>query len=367
MSRNLIALLVMIAAHAAESRTVVMKGPYGTTDDGTPVDIFVLRSEKLQASITNYGGIVVALRAPDRKGQFDDVVLGFDDLSGYLKTHPYFGALVGRYANRIANAKFVLDGHPYTLAKNDGENSLHGGLKGFDKKVWEARVEGDGILLSYRSRDGEEGYPGNLAVSVRYTVVANELRIEYWATTDRTTVLNLTNHSYFNLAGQGNGNVLKHKIEINADRFTPINQNLIPTGELKSVEGTPFDFRSSRAIGERIEANDPQLKLARGYDHNFVLKSCCAMLSKAARVYEPTSGRVLEVFTTQPGIQLYTGNFLDGTITGKGGKVYQRRYAFCLETQHFPDSPNQPSFPSVTLKPSEKFEATTVFRFSARR
>jgi len=344
-----------------------MQGPYGTTDDGTPVDVFVLRSEKIEAVITNYGGIVVALKAPDRKGKMDDIVLGFDDLSGYLKTHPYFGAIVGRYANRIAHAKFILDGHPYTLAANNGENSLHGGLKGFDKKVWETRVEGDGILLSYRSKDAEEGYPGNLSVSVRYTVVANELRIEYWATTDQTTVLNLTNHSYFNLAGQGSGEIVKHKIEINADRFTPINQALIPTGEIKSVVGTPFDFRTSRVIGERIDAKDQQLKWAGGYDHNFVLKSCCGALSEAAKVYEPTSGRVLEVLTTQPGVQFYTGNSLDGTVIGKGGTVYKRRYGFCLETQHFPDSPNQPSFPPVTLKPSEKFEATTVYRFSTRR
>jgi aldose 1-epimerase len=362
-------LIVLVAAMGvnAETRTTVMKGPYGTTGDGMPVDIYVLKSEKLEAVITNYGGIVVALKAPDRHGTMADVVLGFDDLSGYLKNPPYLGALVGRYANRIAKGKFMLDGHEYTLGRNNGENTLHGGLKGFDKKVWEARMEGDGVLFSYRSKDGEEGYPGNLAVSVRYTVVANELRIEYWATTDRETVLNLTNHSYFNLAGQGNGDILKHKIEINADRYTPINRELIPTGELLPVAGTPFDFRTSHVIGERIDANNQQLKWAGGYDHNFVLKSCCGALGEAAKVYEPTSGRVLEVLTTQPGVQFYTGNSLDGTVTGKGGNVYKRRYGFCLETQHFPDSPNQPSFPPVTLKPGEKFESTTVYRFSTRR
>lgn len=365
MLRFLIVLAMAAAVHA-ETKTTVTKKAFGKTDDGVAVDLYTIKSAKLEAAITNFGGILVSLKTPDRDGKMADVVLGFDDLSGYLKTHPYFGALVGRYANRIANGKFTLDGRQYTLARNNGGNSLHGGLKGFDKKVWTARAEGDGIVLSYLSKDGEEGYPGNLSVTVKYTVTGSDLTIDYLATTDQKTVLNLSNHSYFNLAGQGSGDILKHEVTINADRFTPTNKALIPTGELKPVAGTPFDFRTSRAIGERIDSNDQQLQWAGGYDHNWVLKTCCSALSEAATVYEPTSGRVLEVLTTQPGVQFYTGNFLDGAITGKGGKVYRRRYGLCLETQHFPDSPNQPQFPPVTLKPGEQFRATTVYRFSVR-
>jgi aldose 1-epimerase len=300
-----------------------------------------------------------------------DVVLGFDHLDDYLGNDPFFGALVGRYANRIDKARFTLDGVEYKLAKNDGENSLHGGLKGFDKKAWKAREpskDHPALELTYLSKDGEEGYPGNLNVKVVYTLTdSNELRIDYTATTDKNTVLNLTNHSYFNLAGQGSGDVLKHVLMINADRFTPIDAALTPTGELRSVAGTPLDFRKPTAIGARIDDDNEQLKFGKGYDHNFVLNHKGNDLTLAARVTEPQSGRVLEVLTTQPGVQLYTGNFLDGTIHGKGGKVYGRRSAFCLETQHFPDSPNQPKFPSTELKPGQTYHQTTIYKFSVAK
>ena len=357
--------LALAFAFCVEAETAVTKRPFGKTADAA-VDLYSLKSEKLEAAITNYGGIVVSLKTPDRAGRIGDVVLGYDNLDGYLKASPYFGALVGRYGNRIANGKFVLDGHEYTLARNNGQNALHGGLQGFDKKVWTARIDGDGVSLSYRSRDGEEGYPGNLTIHVKYTVAGGDLRIDYEAATDKDTVVNLTNHSYFNLAGQGQGDVLKHEVTIAADRFTPVDKGLIPTGELRSVAGTPFDFRTSHAIGERINQNDEQLKLGGGYDHNFALNYIDGSPALAARVYEPSTGRVMEVLTTQPGMQFYTGNFLDGTITGKSGKVYRKRYGFCMETQHFPDSPNQPRFPSTELKPGQEYRTTTIYRFSAR-
>lgn len=312
---------------------------------------------------------MVTLLVPDRKGQLEDVALGFDNLDGYLEKNPYFGALIGRFANRIAGAQFTLDGHTYKLAANNGSNSLHGGIRGFDKVLWEPSeipVDGSPALeLRYRSADGEEGYPGNLDVRVTYQLTdGNELRIEYFATVDRKTVLNLTNHSYFDLSGQGKGNVLDHVISINADRFTPVNENLIPTGELKSVEGTPFDFRKPRRIGERIDEKNEQLKLGLGYDHNFVLNGNATGLTFAARATEPQSGRVLEVLTTQPGVQFYTGNHLDGSVKGKGGVTYGFRSGFCLETQHFPDTPNRPEFPSAELAPGQEYRASTVFRFS---
>jgi aldose 1-epimerase len=343
--------------------------PFGKTAAGQPVELFTLTSGKgMEVGITNYGAIVTSIRVPDRSGAVGDVALGFDTLDGYLKEHPYFGAIVGRYGNRIAKGKFQLNGTTYTLAKNNGENALHGGIKGFDKAVWTATdVSKDGVQslqLKYLSKDGEEGYPGNLDATVTYTLTGdNELRIDYLATTDKDTVLNLTNHSYFNLAGQGNGDILGHVMQINADRFTPVDKGLIPTGELKKVEGTPFDFRQPHAIGERINAKDEQIERGLGYDHNFVLNGGGG-LAQAVHVEEPKSGRAMDVLTTEPGVQFYTGNFLDGSLTGKGGKVYQKRYGFCLETQHFPDSPNQPSFPSVVLKPGAKYESTTVYRFS---
>lgn len=345
--------------------------PFGTTASGEAVQLYTLRNGKgMQADITNYGARVVSLLAPDRSGRFADVVLGFDTLEGYLGDNPYFGAIVGRYGNRIAKGRFTLNNVQYKLAVNNGENALHGGLKGFDRVVWQARMvqaaEGPGLELTYTSKDGEEGYPGNLTVTVVYTLTAdNGLRIGYRATTDKDTVLNVTNHSYFNLAGQGEGDILGHVVQIEAGRFTPVDAGLIPTGELKSVEGTPFDFRKPMTIGARINEKDQQLVYGKGYDHNWVLDHKMGSLDVVAKVGEPRSGRVMEVLTTEPGLQFYTGNFLDGTLKGKDGKVYPHRAAFCMETQHFPDSPNKPDFPSVVLKPGATFESTTEYRFSA--
>ena len=349
----------------------ISKKTYGQTKDGQAVDLYTLANGKgFEAGIITYGGIVVTLKTPDRKGEYADVVLGFDSLDGYLGAHPYFSAIIGRYGNRIGKAQFKLNGQTYKLAPNDNGNTLHGGLKGFDKVVWQARetqVDGAPALeLTYVSKDGEEGYPGTLTSKVTYSVpVRNELRIDYEATTDKDTVVNLTNHSYFNLAGPGGGDVLQHKMQLLASKFTPVDGGLIPTSELKGVAGTPFDFTKPEAIGARINAEDEQLKLGKGYDHNWVLDSGGGALSPAARVTEPTTGRVMEVLTTEPGLQFYTGNFLDGTIKGKGGQVYQQRSGFCLETQHFPDSPNQPSFPSTVLKPGAVYKSMTVYRFSA--
>lgn len=347
----------------------VTQQEFGKMPNGESVQIFTLKNKNgIEVSITNYGGIITSLKTFDGKGLLADVALGFDTLERYLQQHPYFGAIIGRYGNRIGKAKFTLDGVTYTLAKNNGENSLHGGNEGFDKKLWKARTESaegaQTLVLEYTSPDGEEGYPGTLRTEVRYTLADDDsLRIDYRATTDKKTVVNLTNHTYFNLAGQGNGDILNHEIEIRASRFTPVDAGLIPTGELRSVEGTPFDFRKPHRIGERIEANDEQIKLGGGYDHNFVLDREGDGLSLAARVVEPSTGRALEVWTTEPGVQFYTGNFLDGTITGKGGKVYPRRSGFCLETQHFPDSPNQPAFPSTVLEPGQEYRSSTVWKF----
>jgi len=348
--------------HAA---TKLVSGDFGKTREGAPVRIYTLTNKSgVEAAITNYGGRVVSLKVPDKNLAMGDVVLGFDSIDGYLSENPYFGALIGRYANRIGHAQFTLDGVLYKVPKNDGDNSLHGGTRGFDKVVWTAREMKDGGLeLSYLSKGGEEGYPGNCKVTVVYHLTdLNELRIDYAASTDKDTVINLTNHSYFNL--KGGGDILGHQLTLIADTYTPVDGGLIPTGELKPVAGTPFDFRKPTAIGARIEQSDEQLKLGKGYDHNWVLsRKPGADLSLAARVEEPESGRVMEVWTTQPGIQFYTGNFLDGTIKGKGGKVYARRSALCLETQHFPDSPNKPKFPSVVLKPGMEFKSTTVYKF----
>ncbi|HUS05255.1 MAG TPA: aldose epimerase family protein [Bryobacteraceae bacterium] len=347
------------------------KKTFGAMTDGAYVDLYALANSKgMTASILTYGGIVQSLRVPDRKGSVADVVLGFDDVNGYLKDPPYFGALVGRYANRIAKAKFTLNGTEYKLAVNDGENSLHGGRKGFDKVLWRAQdvstqSGAPSLELTYISKEGEEGYPGNLTAVVTYTLTNdNELRIDYQATTDKPTVLNLPNHSYFNLSGEGSGDILGHEVRIDADRYTPVGSGLIPTGELAVVSGTPFDFRKPVAIGARINQDHPQVKLGKGYDHNFVLNHSGDARTLAARVHDPKSGRVMEVLTTQPGLQLYTGNFLDGTIRGKAGHVYGHRHAFCMETQHFPDSPNQPAFPSVVLAPGEEYRNSTVYRFT---
>jgi len=358
-------------AHAAGPS--ITKAPFGKTAAGTAVDLYTLVNARgMKVTITNFGGIVVSCWVPDKDGNLADVVLGFDNLKGYLGKHPYFGALVGRVGNRIAGGQFELDGQRYTLAQNDHGNHLHGGLIGFDKKVWHAEPrmtdEGPQLVLSITSPDGEEGYPGNLSVQVTYTLTGeNALKIHYHATTDKPTPVNLTNHSYFNLKGQGEGDILDHQVQLLADRFTPVNQDLIPTSELRPVAGTPIDFRQGTAIGARVDQDDQQLIFGKGYDHNFVLnKTRPGKLELAARVYEPTSGRVLEVLTTEPGVQFYTGNFLDGTNIGKGNRPYQHRYGFCLETQHFPDSPNQPAFPSIIVRPGKAYDSTTVYRFTTR-
>jgi len=333
------------------------------TIDGKQVELYTLtNSNDLRVRITNYGAILVSLEVPDRKGNLADITLGFDTLDGYLKGHPYFGATVGRYANRIGKARFVLEGTEYKLAANNNENHLHGGIKGFDKVVWKAEEivteDGPALKMTYVSEDGEEGYPGNLACSVIYTLTEdNELKISYEAQTDKTTVLNLTNHSYFNLAGQGTCDILGHMLVLNADKYTVVDEGLIPTGENRSVKDSPMDFTKAESIGSRIG------QVEGGYDHNYVLNSGGGSLALAASVYEPSSGRTMEVYTTEPGIQLYTGNFLDGSITGKNGKVYNKHFGFCLETQHFPDSPNKPDFPPVVLRPGQKYVTETVYRF----
>src|SRR5580700_4330772 len=352
----------------AEAKTKVKSEPFGKTPDGAPVEIFTLSDGAYEARIATYGGIVVSLKVPDRNGKPADVVLGFDNLDGYVAnfngpSDAFFGAIIGRYANRIAHGSFSLDGHKYSLPLNNGENSLHGGPHGFNNVVWKAKPVEDGVELSYLSKDGEAGYPGNLSAVVRYTLGKGELRIEYSATTDKDTVVNLTNHSYFNLAGQGD--ILNYQLTLHASRFTPVDARLIPTGELKSVESTPFDFRKATAVGARINAEDGQIQLGRGYDHNWVLDSG-GKLAEAAEVYDPGSGRVLKVLTDQPGIQFYTGNFLDGSIKGKGGRSYPSRSALCLETQHFPDSPNHPAFPSTELKPGQRYHTVTVYSLSTR-
>jgi len=358
------------SASPSTSKQGVKKESFGTLPDGTPVDIYTMTNAKgMEIRATNYGGIVVSLRVPDKKGNLDDIALGFDDLKGYLASSPYFGAIIGRYGNRIANGKFTLDGKEYTLAKNNGPNTLHGGLKGFDKVVWNAEPfqnhDGVGIILTYTSKDGEEGFPGNLKAKVTYTLTDNnEWIIDYDASTDKATPINLTQHTYFNLAGEGKGDVLAHILKLNASRFTPVNQTLIPTGEFRPVKGTPMDFTQPTPIGGRINADDEQVRFGRGYDHNFVVDGKGSDPVLAARVKEPASGRVLEVFTTEPGVQFYSGNFLDGTITGKNGHVYKQRYAFCLETQHFPDSPNHPEFPTTILRPGRTYHSRTSYKMS---
>ena len=356
----------------ADMATAVDKKVFGTTADGKTADLYTLKNKSgMVVTVTNFGATVVSIVVPDKAGKMGDVALGYDNLAGYELNKNYLGVLVGRYGNRIAHGKFSIDGTEYTLAKNNGENSLHGGIKGFNKGMWDAKdVSKDGepaVEMKYVSKDGEEGYPGNLSVTVVYTLTnKNELKIDYSATTDKKTVVNLTNHTYFNLAGQGNGDILKEELTVNADKFTPVDSGLIPTGELKSVAGTPFDFRKATAIGARIDANDEQIKLGGGYDHNFVLNRKGAGLSLAAKVYDPASGREMEVWTTEPGVQFYTGNFLDGSFQGKGGVAYQKHAALCLETQHFPDSPNHPSFPTTLLKPGEKYHTTTVYKFETK-
>ena len=336
------------------------------------IESFTLKNRRgMEVTIINFGGTVTSIKVPDRSGKFADVVLGFNNPDDYLKPHPSFGTAIGRFGNRIAKGRFTLNGVEYKLAINNGENHLHGGIKGFDDVVWTAQqvntVAGPAVRMTYLSKDGEEGYPGNLNVTMTYTLTNNnELRIDYSATTDKDTVINLTHHSYFNLAGEGNGDILNHRLKLNAARFTPTDAGSIPTGELRSVAGTPFDFLTPHAIGERINQDDEQLKFGNGYDHNFVINGRMGTLRQAAVATDPGSGRVMEVWTTEPGVQLYTGNFLDGTLVGKSGKPYARRSGFCLETQHYPDSPNKPNFPTTVLKKGATFKSTTIYRFSAR-
>jgi aldose 1-epimerase len=369
--------VVLLAAGAACSREPTMSQaasrlslePFGLSPAGEPVDLITLvNSQGVEARVMTYGGIIVSLKTPDRNGRLDDIVLGHDDVAGYVASASYFGAIVGRYANRIALGRFTLDGREYRLATNNGPNHLHGGVRGWDKVVWQADPFNDergvGVVLAHTSPDGNEGYPGTVRARVTYTLKdTNELEVDYSATTDAPTVINLSQHTYFNLAGSAVPPVLDHRVTIHANRYTPVDAGLIPTGELAGVEGTPFDFRTATPIGARIEQPHEQLQRGRGYDHNFVLTRTTSGLAPAAAVREPSSGRTLEVLTTEPGLQFYTGNFLDGTVKGKGGVTYGHRTGFCLETQHFPDSPNRPDFPSTTLGPGETYRSTTVFRF----
>lgn len=336
--------------------------------DGKQISLYVLKNKHGYVSeITNYGGKVVSLWTPNRHGNYEDIVLGHPNIEDYLNSkEKYFGALIGRYGNRIANGKFSLDGHEYNLAKNNGDNHLHGGNKGFESVIWDAKQIDDQTLeLKYMSKDMEEGYPGNLTVKVMYQLTDNnELKIEYWASTDAPTVINLTHHSFFNLKGAGNGTINDHLLQINAAYYTPVRKGLIPTGEIATVENTPFDFQNLKAIGDRVEDDDKQLKLGLGYDHNFVLNQSPEALNFASKVVEPVSGRTMEVYTNEPGLQFYGGNFLDGSVIGKHNKAYKFRSAFCLETQHFPDSPNNPNFPNTRLNPNEEYYSICIYKFS---
>lgn len=350
--------------------------PYGTTSEGKEVKLFTLtHANGSVCKITNYGAIITELWAPDRSGELKDVVLGFPNYEGYIENPPFFGATIGRFGNRIAGAEFELNGKKYELTRTGGSEDkivqIHGGVEGFDKKLWEAKPEiRDGLPvleLSYLSKDGEEGFPGNLQVTMSYTFSDEPaLKIDYHAKTDAPTPVNLTDHSYFNLSGEGEGDILDHEVMIAADQTTEVSEGLLPTGNFNDVSGTPFDLRQARRIGDHIDADDEQLKMGGGYDHNFVLNNEEGLLIKAAEAYDPKSGRLLEVLTQEPGIQFYCGNFLDGTLKGKSGRVYQKRYGFCLETQHYPDSVNQPNFPSTILNPGETYETTTVYRFGVR-
>jgi aldose 1-epimerase len=356
----------------ASEELSVTQAEFGTTPEGQRVDLYTLKNARgMEVRAISFGGIITSIRVPDRSGKVDDVVLGYDSLEGYLKNPAYMGGIIGRYANRIAAGKFTLEGKTYSLALNNGPNHLHGGPKGFDKVVWKAQSFTTdakvGVVFSYTSPGGEEGYPGAVDLRVTYSLDAqNALTVDYAATTDAATPLNLTQHSYFNLAGDGTRDVLDHQVAIHASRFTPVSQSLIPTGELALVENTPFDFRTPYAVGARIMVDHPQLRFGNGYDHNFVIDRDGAGLVPAAHVEEPSSGRTLDILTTEPGVQFYTGNFLDGTITGKSGHVYKQRMGFCLETQHFPDSPNQPNFPNTILRPGESYSSQTVFIFGAK-
>ena len=371
---NFVRCLAVALAGTVVLGASVTKTTTSSKFQGTPVDEVTLKnSHGVELHAISYGGIITSLKVPDRAGKPGDIVLGFDQPESYWADPPppFFGAIVGRYGNRIGKGKFTLDGKPYSLATNNGVNHLHGGNKGFDKVLWAIATkdapEGSQAIFSRTSKDGEEGYPGNLQVRVTYTLTEkNELIVDYHATTDKATPVNLTQHSYFNLAGEGTGDILGHQLTIDADRYTPVDDTLIPTGELAPVQGTPFDFRQPTAIGARIDQDNPQLKNGKGYDHNWVLTRKGTGLQHAARLTDPKSGRTMDVATTEPGLQFYSGNFLDGTIKGKAGHVYAHRSGLCLETQHFPDSPNKPNFPSTILQPGKAYESRTVFTFSVK-
>jgi aldose 1-epimerase len=370
---TLLVSLLMAAGAFADGSPTMKKEAFGTTPQGSPVESYTFtNAHGLEVRAITYGGIIVSLKVPDKRGHLDDVALGYDSLAGYIENPTYFGAIIGRYGNRIAGAKFTLDGVSHSLTANNGPNSLHGGVRGFHKVIWKAEpfqnAQGNGLIFTYTSKDGEEGYPGNLNVKVTYTLTdKDELIFDYEATTDKATTVNLTQHTYFNLAGEGHGDILGHHLMLNADRFTPVDKTLIPLGELRPVKNTPFDFTQPTAIGARINQKDEQLDLGHGYDHNFVIRRSGIGPELTARVHEPDSGRVVEVYTTEPGVQFYSGNFLDGTLTGKNGHVYKQRYGFCLETQHFPDSPNQPAFPSTILRPGQTYRSRTMYKFSTEK
>lgn len=359
---------LVLGASLLQAKTQVNQAPFGKLSDGTTVEVYVLKNEALEVRILTLGGAIQALQAPDRQGKLADVVLGFETVEGYTqKGNPFFGALIGRYGNRIAKGRFTLHGKAVQIPCNDGQNTLHGGPKGFDKVVWKAKAIQDGVELTHVSPDGDQGYPGTLKATVRYTLKGKDLQVDYSANTDQPTVVNLTNHAYFNLAGHASGDILKQQLTLHAAWITPVGPGLIPTGELLEVKGTPFDFLEPHAIGERIAADDTQLKVGGGYDHNWVVRmSGQASLSSVAKLVDPASGRCLEVLSTEPGIQFYSGNFLDGTLKGKGGVGYGHRSGLCLETQHFPDSPNHSGFPTTELKPGKPMHSCTVFRFSAQ-
>jgi aldose 1-epimerase len=360
------------ASITAQAATRIHREPFGTTPDGAPTEVFTLKGDGgAVVRISNYGGVIISAVVPGRDGSKADVVLGFSTLEGYVADRSSQGAIIGRYANRIAKGRFALDGQTYALATNNGPNHLHGGIRGFGRKAWDARVisgpKGDALELTLLSPDNDEGYPGTLNAKVVYSLGPdNGLQIDYTATTSRPTVLNLTNHTYFNLAGEGSGDILGHELQIEADQFTPVDALLIPTGDMREVKGTPLDFTKSTTVGARIDDPYEQMAKGSGYDHNFVVRGPSGTLRLAARVTEPRSGRVLEVLTTQPGVQLYTGNFLNGSI-GKSGRPYGRRHGLCLETQHYPDSPNQPKFPSTVLRPAQTYHETTIFRFTTAK
>ena len=351
----------------------VATGPFGSLPDGKPIQLFTLtNAHGMELRAITYGAIIVSLKVPDRQGRLGDVVIGHDSLDGYLTRSRFFGALVGRYGNRIAQGRFTLDGHTYQLAQNNGQNHLHGGVRGFDKIVWDCAARDDprgpSLVFTHTSPDGDEGYPGTLPVRVSYTLTGNnELVIDYHASTDKPTIVNLTQHSYFNLAGEGSRDILDHRLTLNADRYTPVDSTLIPTGELAPVEGTPLDFRRETRIGAHIDDDHPQIRIGGGYDHNFVLSRKGGGLEQAVKVVEPDTGRTLDVFTTEPGVQFYSSNKLDKSFVGKGGHVYGSRTAFCLETQHFPDSPNHANFPSTVIRPGQNYDSTTVFRFGVTK